>query len=240
MFEESLVESRVGRVSSSKRWTMVGSIALQLGFLSVVMVLPLLHPEGLPFRVDAPRVLVPLMPKPPVKVEQVQRASEALSSSVPAETATRPLILTSMLPSRGADDAPPMASFGSAWRVTNGLPGALGVGDGPGPLVSVRPAKESTGLLHVSTGVSQGLLLAPIRPVYPMIAIAARVEGKVVVEAVISRKGTIESVRVVSGPLMLQGAAMDAIRNARYRPFLLNGEPTEVDTTFAVNFRLGG
>jgi periplasmic protein TonB len=240
MFEESLVESRVGRVSSSKRWTMVGSIALQLGFLSVVMMLPLLHPEGLPFRVDAPRALVPLLPKTPVRVEQVQRVNEGSASSLTAETATRPLILTPMLPGRFADanDAPPMAPFGSGLGMTGGLPDGLGgVGEGHGPMVSVRPAP---GLLHVSTGVSQGMLLAPIRPVYPVIAKAAGVQGTVVVEAVISRTGTIESLHVVSGPAMLQNAALDAIREARYRPYRLNGEPTAVETTITVIFRLGG
>jgi protein TonB len=84
------------------------------------------------------------------------------------------------------------------------------------------------------------MLIAPIRPVYPVIGKAAHVEGTVVVEAVISREGTIESLRVVSGPQMLQSAALDAIREARYRPFRLNGEPTEVQTTITVNFRLGG
>jgi protein TonB len=84
------------------------------------------------------------------------------------------------------------------------------------------------------------MLMAPIRPVYPMIAKAAHVEGAVVVEAVISREGRIESLRVVSGPPMLQSAAMDAIREARYQPFRLNGEPTEVQTTITVNFRMGG
>jgi protein TonB len=84
------------------------------------------------------------------------------------------------------------------------------------------------------------MLLAPIRPVYPAIARAARVDGTVVVEAVISRAGRIESLRVVSGPEMLRGAAMDAIREARYRPYRLNGEPTEVETTITVNFRMGG
>jgi protein TonB len=84
------------------------------------------------------------------------------------------------------------------------------------------------------------LLLAPIRPVYPAIARAARVEGTVVVEAVISRAGRIESLRVVSGPAMLQGAAMDAIREARYRPYRLNGEAVDVQTTITVNFRMGG
>jgi protein TonB len=84
------------------------------------------------------------------------------------------------------------------------------------------------------------MLIAPIRPAYPAIAKAAHVEGVVVVEAVISRTGTIESLRVVSGPAMLQHAAMEAIREARYQPFRLNGEPTEVQTTITVNFRLGG
>jgi protein TonB len=84
------------------------------------------------------------------------------------------------------------------------------------------------------------MLIAPIRPAYPAIAKAAHVEGVVVVEAVISRKGTIESLRVMSGPAMLQQAAMEAIREARYQPFRLNGEPTEVQTTITVNFRMGG
>jgi protein TonB len=218
---------------------MVGSIALQFTILGVVMVLPLLHPEGLPFRVDAPRVLVPLMPKPPVRVEQVQRASAASVASLPAETAMRRLILPTV-PSLGAgvDDPPPMAPFGA--QMADGLPDGIGVGGGHGPTVSVRPTVEPVGRLHVSTGVSEGMLLAPIRPVYPAIAKAAGVQGTVVVEAVISRAGTIESLRVVSGPLMLQGAALEAIRAARYRPYRLNGEPTEVETTITVNFRLGG
>jgi protein TonB len=84
-----------------------------------------------------------------------------------------------------------------------------------------------------------GMLLSPIRPVYPVIAKAAGVSGTVVVEAVISKSGTIESLHVISGPGMLREAALDAIRSARYQPFRLNGEPTEVQTTITVNFRLG-
>jgi protein TonB len=86
----------------------------------------------------------------------------------------------------------------------------------------------------------QGRLLTPIHPVYPAIARAVHVEGAVVVEAVISRSGTIESLRVVSGPQMLQSAALEAIRAARYQPYRLNGEPTEVQTTITVNFRISG
>jgi protein TonB len=83
------------------------------------------------------------------------------------------------------------------------------------------------------------MLIAPIQPVYPRIAVAAGIQGTVVMEAVISKAGRIESLRVVSGPPMLQSAALDAVRAARYRPYLLNGEPTEVQTTISVNFVLG-
>jgi protein TonB len=84
------------------------------------------------------------------------------------------------------------------------------------------------------------MLIAPIRPVYPSIAKAARVEGAVVVEAVISQTGTIESLQVISGPAMLQNAAVEAIREARYKPYRLNGQATEVRTTITINFRMGG
>jgi len=93
--------------------------------------------------------------------------------------------------------------------------------------------------MHVSTGVMAGQLLQPIRPEYPMIARLSRTEGTVVVQAVISKSGRIESARVVSGPGVLQAAALQAVREARYRPFLLNGLPTEVETTVSINFRLG-
>jgi protein TonB len=112
------------------------------------------------------------------------------------------------------------------------------VGSG-GPSVTRATAKPPE-RLNVSSGVATGMLLSPIRPVYPPIAKAAGVSGTVVVEAVISKTGTIESLHVVSGPELLRRAALDAISTARYQPFRLNGEPTEVQTTITVNFRIGG
>jgi periplasmic protein TonB len=240
MFEDSLVESRVGHVSSSKRWTTLASIGLQVAIVGVVITLPLLHPEALPFRLEAPRVVMPLTPKPPLPV-QVRRESSAPSSSMAAPITTRPLILSSLLPTRDAitNDAPPLAPFGNGMGTPDGLPGGFGVGDGHVPSVTVAPVKAPA-RINVSTGVLKGMLLAPILPVYPGIAKAAHVEGSVVVEAVISRQGTIESLHVVSGPQMLQNAALEAIRAARYQPYRLNGEPTEVQTTITVNFRMNG
>src|SRR5258708_10806326 len=160
MFEDSLVESRVGQVSSSKRWTMLASIGLQFAVAGVVMVLPLLHPEAMRFRLEAPKVVMPLLPKPPVPVV-VERESSASSSSLAVPSETRELIAT-RLPGRdaGANDAPPLAPFGSGMRMTDGLPGGIEVGIGTRPIISVGPARVEA--LHVWTGVLHGMLLASI------------------------------------------------------------------------------
>jgi len=84
------------------------------------------------------------------------------------------------------------------------------------------------------------MLLPKTQPVYPPIAKAARVSGTVVLQATISKTGTIENLRIINGPAMLQQAAMDAVKSWRYRPYLLNNEPVEVETTVNVIFTLGG
>jgi protein TonB len=105
-----------------------------------------------------------------------------------------------------------------------------------GPKVKAEAPKK----INISGGVAQGMLLNKTQPTYPPIAKAARVSGTVVLQAMISKTGTIENLRVVSGPAMLQQAAMDAVKSWRYRPYLLNGDPVEVETTVNVVFTLGG
>ncbi len=85
-----------------------------------------------------------------------------------------------------------------------------------------------------------GNLLSQTKPVYPAIAKAAHVSGAVVLHALISKSGAIENLTVISGPEMLRSSALDAVRSWRYKPFILNGDPTEVDTTVTVNFNFGG
>jgi protein TonB len=94
--------------------------------------------------------------------------------------------------------------------------------------------------VNISGGVAQGMLLNKTTPIYPPIAKAARVSGTVVLQATISKTGTIENLRVVSGPAMLQQAALDAVRSWRYKPYMLNSEPVEVETSVNVVFTLGG
>jgi protein TonB len=138
------------------------------------------------------------------------------------------------------DAAPPPASF-----ATGGLEGLGGTstaavggvfGRQAGPKVGIATPK----LVTISSGVAQGMLTLRTTPIYPPIAKTARVSGTVVLQATISKAGTIENLRVVSGPQMLRQSAVDAVRNWRYKPYMLNNEPVEVESTVSVVFSLGG
>lgn len=241
MFEDSLVISQVQSTSHAARWTALASTGLQFALAALVIALPLLHPEKLTFIAKTPTLLMPLPPKPPIPVEPMQSSSTSSGTTTPVTT--RPLTMPPMLPRflpQPTGDAPFIVAIPFGRGMADASPIALAIGDAThAPRISVTPPHPSNGPIRVSSGVSAGRLIAPIRPIYPEIAKAARVEGTVIVEAIISRSGTIESLHVVSGPPMLQQAAINAIRAARYQPFQLNGSPTEVQTTISVSFRMG-
>jgi protein TonB len=126
---------------------------------------------------------------------------------------------------------------GSAGGALGGVMG--GIGNGPPVVVKAAPPKP-TGPQRVSSGTMAGQLISRPDPIYPPIAKAAHVSGAVVLRAIISKTGTIENLQVVSGPEMLRASAIDAVKRWKYKPYLLNNEPTEVDTTVTVNFTFGG
>jgi protein TonB len=122
-----------------------------------------------------------------------------------------------------------------------GGPDALGSGpdhvfDGQRAHPVVR--SEPTGPVRVPSTIAEARILLKTMPVYPVIAKEAGVQGTVVLQATISKAGTIENLRAVGGPPMLQQAALDAVRTWRYQPYLLNGQPIEVETTVNVAFIL--
>ncbi len=245
MFEESLVES-AGLLRPRNHRSVAISIGIQTAIAATLLAIPLIHPEILPLHIPAmsliappPRSVPPPAPQPRERVRVENAKAIAVPSTSAAPTPLGPRIPhpeSSSLEPEGPPAEGPINITGSG---TSGLPSALGSGPiGSGPRV-VAAAAGTSARARISMGVSAGLLLAPIRPVYPPIARAAHMEGTVVVQAIISRTGAIESARVVSGPAMLQAAALEAVRSAHYRPYLLSGEPTEVDTTFSINFRLG-
>jgi protein TonB len=241
MFEDSLVESQHRLSSPNQRWTTALSLTLQCSIVAAVVALPLLHPESMPFRSDAPRIILPLKP-----IQPTPRSASASTASSPSPsplghplTAPTQIAHLDLSPS----DAPMAANLaltGGGMADPNAIPEGLASSPNAGGIhVVSAPASVKKGPIHISTGVMNGLLLAPIRPIYPRIAVSARIEGVVIVAAIITKSGQIESAHAISGPEMLRSAAIDAIRNARYSPYLLNGSPTDVETTITVNFRLG-
>jgi protein TonB len=113
------------------------------------------------------------------------------------------------------------------------------------PPAAIQPPAQATvtkpvvsGPLRVGTGVQDAKLAFAPRPVYPQIAKAARSQGVVKIEATIATDGRIKDLRVVSGPPLLVNAALEAVRQWRYQPTLLNGAPVEVLTEIDINFTL--
>jgi TonB family protein len=136
-----------------------------------------------------------------------------------------------------ASNAPPPSNFSAA--SASGLEGGSNIGNVFGGKAPSVVAAAPRGPLAISAGVAMGLLTQKTAPVYPEIAKKARVSGTVQLDATISKAGKVEDLHVLSGPIMLQGAALEAVRSWRYRPYFVNNQPTEVKTTIYVAFSLG-
>ncbi|PYX00598.1 MAG: hypothetical protein DMG86_12150 [Acidobacteria bacterium] len=113
--------------------------------------------------------------------------------------------------------------------------------DGPkiGTLLSV-PVTLPKFATPISQGVSEGILEHQVTPIYPRQALSLRLEGPVVLEAIVSENGRLENIKAVSGHSLLARAAIDAVRQWRYRPYLLNGKPVRMQTKITVNFKMPG
>ncbi len=240
MFEGSLVESRGLAVSRAQRWSAVGSATLQLMLAAVLVMVPLMRPQAIKIFTEAPHLTAPATPpKPPqiVHVNAARPASDPTAAPQAPVQAVAGSFFRSLRPGPPANDEP----TGPATNLALGS-GPSGIPEllpgGGGSAVTVTHAAPR-GPLAISSGVTAGMLLAPIRPVYPAIAKAVRMQGTVVVEAIISKTGRIQSAQAISGPDMLREAALDAVKEARYQPYLLSGRPVEVQTTVTVVFKLG-
>jgi protein TonB len=115
-----------------------------------------------------------------------------------------------------------------------------GSGAPPPNLVSgaVNAPKPVLQALNISQGVSQGLLIKKVQPTYPRNALTMHVEGTVLLIATIAPSGSISAVKVLSGEPLLTKAAVDAVKQWKYKPYMLNGEPVEIQTQVTVDFKL--
>jgi protein TonB len=237
MFEDATFHSSGVLPNQTPKWMLL-ALAVNLALLSTLVALPLLYPEGLPARL-LQRALY--APAPPPAAHPQPRSSQpaAVQTSIFRNPFTAPPVIPTLV-STAPDNPPPSIPIGVG-SLSDGVQGGSGIADSPfhtNPPQVVHPPQPQS--VAVSSRVTEGLLIYKTIPVYPAIARAAGLSGTIVLAATISKNGTIEDLRVQSGPAMLRQAAIDAVKSWRYRPYLLNNQPVEVETTVNVVFSMGG
>jgi periplasmic protein TonB len=239
MFADSLLESPWAD-RSRRGWTTVVSFGAQMLGLCILLALPLLYTEGLP-SLHLIAAGAPLTAPP-----EVPRAISGHSSGASHPPTTSAFLFVrnetwhpghaSSDPAVGEPYACPTCLPGSG---DSARPGSIPFSVGNTPAVIPAPPKPVAKPPIVSR-MMEGNLIYRVQLVYPPLARSAHIQGSVVLRAVISRTGTIENLQVESGHPLLVRSAMDAVRQWRYRPYILNGEPVEVETRVTVNFLLSG
>src|SRR5271163_433333 len=244
MFEDSLIESG-NRFGAKRRLsTTILSFLLQVGLICVLILIPLIYTDALPKGNLMTFLVAPPPPPPPpppaaAPVRVVKMVSEVVNGQL--RTPTKIPDKVQMIKE---EEAPPdLGAGGVPGGVPGGIPGGSTGGVIGGILSSTHvdvPKVATPQRVRVSTGVSTGLLIRKVQPNYPQLAKQARIQGQVVLQAEISKDGTIQNLQLISGHPMLAPAAIEAVKQWRYKPYLLNGEPVAVETQVVVNFSLSG
>jgi protein TonB len=237
MFEDSLVESS-GKLAARHPFATVVSFAGQIIALSALLLLSLLYTETLPTQ----RWINVLQAPPPPPSAPASRSVAIASNRSGA--LSDPLVVPSEIPKsigmvRTERTAPGTPPSGIAGDILGSVPeNSIGIVNSllrPATPVLPRLAPQK---VRVSSGVAEGMLIHQVKPPYPVAAKLARVEGSVALQAVIGKDGSIQNLRVISGHPLLTSAALEAVKQWRYKPYYLNGEPVEVETQIVVNFLL--
>jgi periplasmic protein TonB len=242
MFAESMLEtSWAQRIRQS--WMTLSSFGLQALVIGLLLLLPLWKTVGVP----TSRTLSTPISLGRTAAEPPQTAQPSPASAAQSNFRSGRFMQPSRIPtaiSMTADEPLPPAAVGIGAGVegvgppgaSNGLPASLFSGSRP-----VLPSTPAPALRTFRTSnMLEGSLIRRVQPVYPRLARSARIQGSVVLFAVISKAGAIDNLRVMSGHPLLVPAAIEAVRQWRYRPYILNSEPIEVETQITVNFLLSG
>jgi periplasmic protein TonB len=245
MFEDSLIESG-GKLKTKRGQTSVIAFIIEAIIVGIMVLIPLIFTEALPktqlmtFLVAPP----PPPPPPPPAAAPVHVVKQIQTDIVNGQLRT-PTKIPDKIKMVQEDEAPPpmAATAGVVGGVPGGVPGgSMGgvIGSVLSSTPTVAPKIATPQRVRVSSCVGSGLLVRRVNPTYPPLARQARIQGVVLLQAQISKTGDIENLTLISGHPMLAPAAIEAVKQWKYRPYLLNGEPVEVDTQIQVNFTLAG
>ena len=243
MFEDSLIESG-NKLRTKRLGTTILSFILQMFLLSILILIPLIYTDALPKQQLMTFLMAPPPPPPPPPPPAAApiKVVRAVSEIVEGQLRT-PTKIPKNIQMIKEEETPPDLGGGVAGGVPGGIPGGS-AGGVIGGIISSTPVavpKVATPQrVRVSQGVSNGLLIKRVQPNYPPLARQARIQGQVVLHAEISKDGTIQNLQLISGHAMLAPAAIEAVKQWRYKPYMLNGEPVAVETEVIVNFSLSG
>ncbi|HET7150846.1 MAG TPA: TonB family protein [Candidatus Acidoferrum sp.] len=243
MFDEMVISSANPK-RTNKWWTVLLSSAFEVAFVAVLILIPLIYTEALPKTMMATMLTAPPPPPPPppppaaVQVVKVRPQVHLMD----AGKLMQPKVIPKEVKIIKEEAEPDMGASGFAGGVPGGVAGGSmggvlgGVIGGMGTAAPPKP--KPTGPIRVGGNVQAARIVNRVQPIYPPLARQTRISGTVRLHAIISKDGTIQQLEVISGHPLLQQAALDAVRQWRYQPTLLNGEPVEVDTTIDVIFSL--
>ncbi len=236
MFEDSTFESNGKIRTRSSKWALAALI-LNCSILALIILLPLIYPEAIHSKEISTLLFVP---QPPTQITEASKP-EPVHTKLPDSNFMKSQLIVPRLIPKGIN-APRERDpdfFNCPDCVPGGPVSILNPGSGAPNIFKHNPPPVVTPhSIRVSTLVVEGMIIQKTIPIYPAIARETRTQGTVMLAAVISKTGAIESLRVISGPAMLQEAAYNAVKNWRYRPYLLNGEAVEVETSVNVVFKL--
>jgi protein TonB len=237
MFEDSTFESQ-GRIHTrSKRW-MLATLGFNGSILAALILIPLIYPSMLPLQSMRYFVTTPEVPKaaPVLPHRATTPGSASPANNILVQLQAPRVISDRIFIQRDPAPGDVIAMVGSDPASGNGTVG--GVGDEPFHPTTPIVVHPEPNAIHVAARIEEGMIVSRTIPPYPIIARTMGVQGTVVLAASISKAGTIENLRVVSGPVALQRAALDAVSTWRYKPYMLDGQPVEVETSIEVVFRI--
>lgn len=224
------------------------SFIVQCVLLGFLIILPLMFTEALPSAQLLTFLVAPPPPPPPpppaAAVPIVKVVQTDMLNNGQLRTPTRIPRKVEMI--REEEAPPPIAAGGVVGGVPGGIPGGQmggvigGIINSTANSTAFIPKLQPAKRVRVSQGVTQGMVVSKVEPVYPKIGLAARITGVVLLHAIIGKDGTISELQAVSGHPVLIPAAIEAVKQWRYRPYLLNGEPVEVETTITCTFQILG
>jgi protein TonB len=241
MFEDSLIESG-GKLRTKRGKTTTFAVILQVVIIIVMILIPLVFTEALPKGMTMTFLVAPPPPPPPPPPPAAVKIVKQVQTDIINGQLRTPTKIPKKVEIIKEEEAPPPMTAGVVGGVPGGVPGGS-MGGVMGSIIGGTPVavpKVAVQRVRVSAGVTQGMLIRKVTPTYPPLARTARVQGTVLLAAIIDKDGSVANLHVISGHPLLTQAALDAVKQWRYKPYILNGEPVQVDTQVTVNFTLSG